>query len=243
MELAGKVAIVTGAAVRVGRSIALKLAEHGVRTALHFGRSESAASETAAEVRAFGVDTCTIQADLLQPLVAAKTIVGQTIAHFGQVDILINSAAIFETGSLNSTTEDQFDRHFNVNMKAPLFLSQQFAQALSPDQRGHIVNIADWRGTNPRPGHLAYTLTKHSLLAMSTVLALELAPKIQVNSVCPGAILAPVGAPAEAMNEVINEIPLARMGTPNEISQAVLFLLQSDFATGTVLHVDGGQRF
>ena len=243
MDLEGKVAIVTGAAIRIGRSIALNLAGHGVKIALHFGHSRSEAEETAAEIRTLGIDVCLIQADLQHPVAAAEAIVGRAISHFEQVDILVNSAAIFETGSLASTTEDQFDRHFNVNTKAPLFLSRQFAQALLPEKRGHIVNIADWRGTNPAPGHLAYTLTKHSLLALSTILARELAPRIQVNSVCPGAVLAPVGAGPADIQNVLREIPLARFGTADEISRAVVFLLQSDFATGTVLHVDGGQRF
>jgi len=241
MELKGKVAIVTGGAVRLGKALALALAEHGARLAIHYGSSAGPAQETVMEIKAMGSDALAIQADLSQPS-QAPSIVERAVAHLGQVDILVNSAAIFEPGNWDDTTEANWDRHFAINLKAPFFLSQAFAAHVGPERAGHIVNIADWRGVRPGTGHVAYTLTKAALIAMTKSLALALAPNIQVNAIAPGMILPPPGEDQSYLERKAGKIPAQRVGSPEEIAKALIFLLRSDFVTGDLVFVTGGEH-
>ena len=242
MKLPGKVAIVTGGAVRLGKAIALALADAGVNIGLHYGRSAQAAQETVEAIVSLGVGGCAIQADLGEPAHAARRIVERTIARFGHVDILVNSAAIFADGTLLTTTEDEWDRQFAVNLKAPFFLSQTFAFRRRHGERGHIINIADWRANRPGPDHLAYTLTKSGLVTLTKSLAQELAPDVQVNAIAPGAILPPPGKEQSDLDRLAQQIPLRRAGSPADVTEAVRFLLGSDFITGETLCVSGGEH-
>ena len=241
MELNGKVAIVTGGAVRLGKALALALAEHGARLVIHYGSSAGPAQETVTEIKAIGSDALAIQADLSQSG-EAPSIVERAVAHFGQVDILVNSAAIFEPGHWDDTTEANWDRHFAINLKSPFFLSQAFAAHVGPERTGHIVNIADWRGVRPGTDHVAYTLTKAALIAMTKSLALALAPNIQVNAIAPGLILPPPGEDQAYLERKASKIPAQRVGSPEEIAKALIFLLRSDFVTGDLIFVTGGEH-
>ena len=242
MNLAGRTAIVTGGAVRVGRAIALALAEQGCHVVVHYANSESAAEETANKIRELGVRALTTRADFHEPATAAKTVFDAAEAEFGAIDILINSAAIFEAGSLDELTESHWDRHLAINLKSPAFLSQQFANRLESGSRGHIVNIADWRATRPVSGHFTYTITKSALIGMTKVLAQELGPDVQVNAVAPGAILPPVDAGDHYLDSIAQRNPLQRAGAPADVADTVLFLLRSDFLTGETIHVTGGEN-
>jgi pteridine reductase len=241
MELNGKVAVVTGGAVRLGKALALALAEQGARLVIHYASSAGPAQETVAEIKAMGSDALAVQADFSQSG-QAPSIVERAIAHFGQVDILVNSAAIFEPGKWDDTTEANWNRHFAINLKSPFFLSQAFAKHVGPERPGHIVNIADWRGVRPGIGHVAYTLTKAALIAMTKSLALALAPNIQVNAIAPGMILPPPGKDQSYLERQAGKIPAQRVGSPQEIAKALLFLLHSDFVTGELIFVTGGQH-
>lgn len=241
MKLDGRVAVVTGGAVRLGKALALALADQGVRIAIHYGTSVNQAQETVEQIRATGSDGIAIQADLREAALA-PAVIERAVAHFGQVDILINSAAVFEPGALADTTEANWDKHFAVNLKAPFFLSQAFAAHIGQERRGHIVNIADWRATRPSVDHLAYTLTKSALITLTHGLALALAPDIQVNAIAPGAILPPPGQDQAYLDRLAQTIPLRRAGSPDEVARAMLFLLNSDFITGEVILVTGGQH-
>jgi len=241
MQIEGKVAIVTGGAVRLGRALAVALAEQGVRLAVHYNSSAGPAQEVVQEIRAIGSDALAIQADLSQSG-AALSIVERAVVHFGLVDILVNSAAIFEPGNWGDTTEANWDRHFAINLKAPFFLSQAFAAQLGQQRAGHIVNIADWRAIRPGPDHLSYTLTKVALVGMTKSLALALAPNIQVNAIAPGWILPPPGMDRSYLEHKARNIPAQRLGSPNEIANALIFLLHSDFITGDLIQVTGGEH-
>ncbi len=241
MELNGKVAIVTGGAVRLGKALALALAEHGARLAIHYASSAGPAQETVAEIEALGSDGLAVQADLGRSG-EAVSIVERAVAHFGQVDILVNSAAIFQPGNWDDTTEANWDRHFAINLKSPFFLSQAFAMHVGRERPGHIVNIADWRGVRPGADHVAYTLTKAALIAMTQALALALAPNIQVNAVAPGLILPPPGKDREYLGELAKTVPAQRVGSPEEVTKTVIYLLESDFVTGDLIFVTGGQH-
>lgn len=240
MDLQNKNAIVTGAGVRIGKSLALALARAGANVAVHYNRSEQPAREVADEIRQLGRTAVLVQGDLLEPVVAAKRVVTAATGQLGSVDILINSAAIFEQSDLLSTTEDQWDRHHTINLKAPFFMSQAFVAQLD-ERQGHVINIVDWRGTRPPGDYVAYTPTKVGLVGMTKNLALGLAPRVQVNAIAPGAILPGPTETQEHFDRREAKIPLRTVGSPQQIAEAMLYLLQSDFVTGEVLHVTGGE--
>jgi len=242
VDLEGKVAIVTGGAVRLGREIVLALAEAGINIALHYGRSSEAAAETLAQVSSRGARGISIQADLRDPVPAAARILEITVGEFGRADILVNNAAIFEAGTLATTTAEQWDRHFTINLKAPFLLCQAFAQQLQPDQQAHIVNIVDWRATRSDPEFTAYSLTKHSLASLTESLAQQLAPYVQVNAIAPGAVLPPPGHDQTYLDRLAETIPLGRTTTTAEITRTLSFLLRSECITGEIIHVAGGQQ-
>ena len=242
MELAGKNAIVTGGAVRIGRALALGLSRRGVNVCIHYSGSEAAALTAAEEIGACGLHTTMVKANFEQPTAAAGAIFEHAQRELGPIDFLVNSAGIFEAASLMQMDEANWDRHQNINLKAPAFLCREFAKHVPRDRRGHIVNIADWRGERPRTGYLAYTVAKAGLIAFTRSLAQELAPHIQVNAIAPGAILPPPGESVEDFHLRASGIPLHRTGAPEDILLALLYLLESDFVTGHVLHVTGGEE-
>jgi pteridine reductase len=241
VDLEGRVALVTGGAVRLGKALAWALAREGVRLAVHYNASAGPAEETVAEIRALGSDALAIQADLSRPG-QSPSVIERATTHYGMVDILVNSAAIFEPSDVAHTTEAGWDRHFAINLKAPFFLSRAFAAQVGKDRPGHIVNIADWRGVRPDTEYLAYSLTKAGVLAMTEGLALALAPNIQVNAIAPGAILPPPGKGRDYLGQLAGDIPLQRVGSPAEIAKALIYLLRSDFVTGQTIFVTGGEH-
>ena len=241
MELTDKVALVTGGAVRLGRAIALGLAEEGADIVITYNSSAGPAEETCADIEAMGRTSLSLQANFNQAP-DMERLVSEITDHFGHLDILVNSAAIFEPGRWHDTTEANWDRHFAINLKAPFFLSQAFAKALGEDAHGHIVNIADWRGVRPGIDHVAYTLTKSGLIAMTKSLALALAPRVQVNAIAPGLILPPPGRDDSYLEDKAPSIPLQRPGSAEEIVKAVLYLVRSDFVTGDLVYVTGGEH-
>ncbi len=241
MELTNKVALVTGGAIRLGRAIALGLAEGGADVVITYNRSAGPAEETVSNIEAIGREALSLQANFNEPL-DMERLVADIVDHFGHLDVLVNSAAIFEPGRWHDTTEVNWDRHFAINLKAPFFLSQAFARAMGEGARGHIVNIADWRGVQPGTDHFAYTLTKAGLIAMTKSLALALAPRIQVNAIAPGLILPPPGQNASYLEDKAPSIPLKRPGSAEEIVKAVRYLVGSDFVTGDLVYVTGGEH-
>jgi NAD(P)-dependent dehydrogenase (short-subunit alcohol dehydrogenase family) len=249
MELRGTTAIVTGGAVRLGRALALGLADEGCQIVLHYAHSQAAAEDTAREIQGRGGEVALVSADFENPEAAARQVLQAALNAFGSIEILINSAAIFEAGTLAETTNELWDRHFAINLKTPLFLSKEFARHFSkaessPIRKGHILNILDWRGTHPAAGrsHLAYTIAKSGLAALTEALAVELGPFIQVNGIAPGAILPPPDTDEIFFESLAKNNPLHRTGSPEDIVKAAVYLLKSDFLTGEILHVDGGEH-
>jgi len=243
MELKGKVALVTGGAVRIGKALALALAGRGVKIALHYGFSAEAADaeETVAAIRGFGSEAEAFMADLSESGTAID-LIKRTHDSFGRIDILVNSAAIFLPGGIADTSEHDWDRQFAINLKSPFFLARAFALLHQPGESGLIVNIADWRAFRPGPDYLAYTLTKAGIIAMTQSLASALAPQIRVNAIAPGAILPPPGKDDTYLKHLAEKIPLARSGSPEELVKGLLYLADADFVTGEVLFIDGGEH-
>ncbi|MBX3444631.1 MAG: SDR family oxidoreductase [Planctomyces sp.] len=242
MNLSGRTAIVTGGAVRIGREIAERLASAGANVCVHCHRHQDEAEAFAAGLRAAGGQAAVVAADFLEPAPAAKFLTAECRRELGPATILINSAAIFEPATLADLTHDHWQRHLAINLAAPVFLSQAFAAQVPRDESAVIVNIVDWRGSRPEPGHLAYTAAKSGLVAMTKLLAQELGPRIRVNAIAPGAILPGPGQSAGEFERLGRHNPLQRTGEPRDIAEAVLYLAGAGFVTGEMLHVTGGEQ-
>jgi len=242
MEDARPVALVTGSARRIGAAIARRLHAAGYDLALHYRDSAGDAQALAAELESVRAgSTLLLQADLAQ-FDRLPELVAKTVGRFGRLDALVNNASVFYPTAFGATTPAQWDELFAINTRAPLFLAQAAAPHLA-NAGGAIVNIADIYAERPLRGHAVYAMSKAALLHMTRALALELAPKVRVNAVSPGAILWPEGGKdPEAQASMLARTPLGRIGTPGEIAEAVLWLLQdARYCTGQVLHVDGGR--
>ena len=242
-RLAGTNVIITGAAVRLGKAMAVRLAGEGANVCVHYGHSNDEAEETLCLLQSSGIKAVCVQADLAEetPSAAAR-IFDAAEGEIGPVNLLVNSAAIFEPSTLREITEDDWDRHFSINLKAPTWLSKEFANRLPEESPGSIINIVDWRGLRPQPGHLAYTLTKSGLVSLTKLLAQELAPRVRVNAIAPGAILPPPGADEDHLTRLREKIPLRKTGRPDDITDAVVYLACAPYVTGQILSVTGGEE-
>lgn len=242
MELQGKTAVITGGAVRIGRALTLALAEAGCNVFIHYGRSASAAQQTQQEAQALGVRAAVYSADL-DNAAQAQSVIPAAVAAFGQVDILLNNAAIFpEADSFGRTDAALWDVLFHINLRAPFLLCQAFAAQLPAGRPGSIVNVLDARVRRPYADHFAYRLSKGGLWQMTEMLAHELAPHITVNGAALGAILPPPGQAHAYLEKLAQQrIPLQRPGSPDIVAASVLHLLRHDFLTGVILPIDGGE--
>jgi pteridine reductase len=239
-DLRGHCGLVTGAGRRLGRAFAEALASHGADVIVHYGRSAAGAQETLQAVKAHGCEGITLQADLSSSDQTAA-LIDQAAAAAYEVDLLVNSASIFEPLSLQETSLEAWERHMAINLTAPFLLSQAFARHRD-GRPGAIVNLLDWRALRPGPDHFAYTITKAGLAAMTKSLAQALAPNIRVNGLALGAILPPPGQD-DYDQAAIENVPAGRWGTVEETVSALLFLLAGpDFITGEILLLDGGRN-
>lgn len=240
--LIGKVALVTGAAHRIGARIARTLHGAGMDLVLHYRSSGAAARDLMEELVAKRpASVLPLQADLAESSVYGR-IAEQVAAWRRRLDVLVNNASSFYPTPLGEVTEAQWDDLMGSNLKAPFFL----AQALTPllrEHHGAIVNIVDIYAERPLQDHPVYSMAKAGNAMMVKALALELGPEVRVNGVAPGAILWPEqGLPEQAQQEILNRTALNRLGTPEEIARTVLFLVRdADYITGQVIAVDGGR--
>ncbi len=235
-------ALITGSAIRLGKHIAFALAEQGINIAVHYNSSRDEAEQTASELKFLGVKVALIQANLSDPVAASRELFQQANKQLGPVDLLINSAAIFNASHLHDLTEENFDSHLAINLKAPTFLSQEFQRQLPPQLHGHIINLLDWRARRSDPNYLAYSLSKAALWSMTEILALDLAPKIRVNALSLGPMLAPEPKPADYEQRIRENVPLQTPGSPEDVTKAILFLINSPYITGTILPITGGEH-
>jgi pteridine reductase len=236
------VVLITGAAKRVGATIARTLHAAGYDLALHYRHSGNEMDALCAELeRVRAGSTQPIQADLAD-IARMPNIVDNCMSRFGRLDALVNNASTFFPTPVGSITAAQWDDLFTSNARAPLFLAQAAAPALRA-ARGAIVNLVDIYAQRPLPGHPVYCMAKAALAMMTLALAKELAPEVRVNGVAPGAVLWPESGKAYAdQADLIARTPLQRAGTPEDVAGAVLFLLRdAKFTTGQILNVDGGR--
>jgi pteridine reductase len=240
VEIDGRVALVTGAGTRVGRVIALKLGKAGMRVAVHYARSEKGAREVADEIIAAGGDARTLPGDLTDPATAPR-LVEHSAKIFGGLDVLVNSAAVMLRTPVGEVLVEDWDAMFALNLRAPFFLCQAAARVMAA-RGGVIVNIADLAAFETWKSYVPHAITKAGIVQMTRGLAHALAPKIRVNAVAPGAVLLPDGWTQEQANKLISTTPLGRIGTPEDVAEAVMYLICADFVTGETIVVDGGRH-
>ena len=238
-ELTGKVALVTGGAVRVGLEIARALADAGADVAIGYRRSAAEARAAVRDLEARGVRAAALRADVARPR-EARALVAAAVRRLGRLDILVNNAALFFRTPVLTTTIVQFDRLLAVNLRAPFFCSQAAARVMGR-RGGRIINIADVGAVRAWAGYVPYGISKAGVLMLTRGLAAALAPRIQVNAVAPGVVLLPEGFPRVSGRRLTARIPMGRHGRPADVAQAVRFFATcSDYITGQVLFVDGG---
>ncbi len=239
LPLAGKVALVTGAGRRVGRAIALGLAAEGARVAVHYNESVDGARETVQLIEKLGGEARTFGADL-SSTDAPGPLITAVVAAMGKLDILVNSAASMKRTPLESVTPAEWDEVFGLNLRAPFFLSLAAARAMG--EAGVIVNLSDHMGFESWPAFVPHGISKAAVAAMTHALAASLAPHVRVNAIAPGAVLAPSHWPEAEQKKFSEETPLGRVGTPEDVAHAVVYLVTAPYVTGETLFVDGGRH-
>jgi NAD(P)-dependent dehydrogenase (short-subunit alcohol dehydrogenase family) len=241
MQLDGKVALVTGASRRVGRAIATALATRGCSLAVHYRSSRADADAVVKEIAGRGGTAETFHADL-ENVAQIEAMVSAVAARFGRIDVLVNSASVFYRKPLEELTERDWDSNLDTNLKAPFFLSKFAGLRMRAQGAGKIVNIGDWAGIRPYNNYLPYTVSKTGIIGLTRALAKALAPEVQVNCVALGPVLAPEDYSADEVERLVAGTLTKRMGSPEDVAQAVLFFCEgTDFATGATLVLDGGR--
>lgn len=233
-------ALVTGAGIRVGRAIATALAREGYALALHANSSRKAVGEVQQEIEQSGGTASVHLADLSNS-VEVKRLAREVREQYGALDVLVNSAALFEKVAFRDVSEEQVTRMRAVNLDAPFFLTQALLPALEVNG-GLVVNMTDILGERSPPGFAHYAITKAALLHLTRALAVELAPRVRVNALSPGTVLFPDDYDDEQRAKVLRRVPLARAGEPEDIARAVVFLAKdAPYVTGQVIAIDGGR--
>jgi pteridine reductase len=239
MSLSGKMVLVTGAAHRIGRSLALAVARAGANVIVHYRTSRMDAEVVRKEIETTERTAYLLPADLAEPAEVASLI--ERAREHGPLFALVNNAAIFEPLNWKSSTLENWNHHMMINLTVPFLLSQSFARTLDPGGHGRIVNLLDWRSLRPGPDHLPYTISKSALAALTRSLAVALAPRVTVNGLALGAILPP--SDGTDSKNVLDRVPAGRWASLEEVGQALVFLLDGpEYVTGEILHVDGGRH-
>jgi pteridine reductase len=240
MELAGRVALVTGAGRRLGRAMAGALAARCMTLAIHHHASAEGAAALRAEIESAGGRAACFAADLTDAA-AARELPSRVVAELGGLDVLVNSAAIMHRTRFEETTPEQYDAILDLNLRSAFFCTQGAAPALRA-ARGKVVNLADLAGLQPWPGFAAHSVSKAGVIMLTKVLARALAPEVTVNAIAPGAVLVPEEYDEAERERLARAAPLGRLGSPGDVVGALRYLLEDgDFVTGEVLTVDGGR--
>ena len=239
MELKGRIGVVTGGGVRIGRALALGLARSGVDVFIHYNRSAAPAEEVAAAARSLGVRAATGTADLRDPT-AAGTLIGTAEAALGAPSILVNNASGFSADTLRNVSVAGWQSTIDLTLSSPVFVTQAFANALPDGMEGAVVNVSDARTRSPYREHFSYIVAKGGVDAFTRAAALQLAPRIRVNAVALGVVLPPASEDDDYAVRLAEQLPLAKVGGAEPVVAAAIALLANDFVTGEILRVDGG---
>ncbi len=233
-----KAALITGGGKRIGSSLAQKLASEGYDIALHYFRSEYGAIETSGKIRSLGRECAMYKGDL-RDLNFIQELIRAAFDSFPHLSVLINSASVFRRGSIGETDIKTFDELISVNYRAPFFLIREFAAFCS---KGDIINILDTKVALYQNVYAAYIISRTALKELTSMAAVEFAPGIRVNAVCPGIVLPGENESAEYIERLKERNLLKKTGGPEDINSAVMFLLNSGFITGQTIFVDGGEN-
>ncbi|NKB22405.1 MAG: SDR family oxidoreductase [Alphaproteobacteria bacterium] len=236
-----KNALVTGAARRIGSAIARSLAADGWSVAVHYQDSAEDAASVVNDIKAAGCNAVAIQAELSDDR-QATALIEQATKEIGPITCLVNNASVFEPDTIETATADSWNRHIQANLQAPFFLTQRFSELLPDDQTGNVINLLDQRVWNLTPHFVSYTVSKSGLWALTQSLALALAPRIRVNGIGPGPALPSPRQSQEQFAEQCADTPLGQGTSPEEISQAVQYILSAQSMTGQMIALDGGQH-
>jgi pteridine reductase len=239
MDIAGTVGLVTGGAHRVGRALVVTLARAGADVAIHYHASRSDALETARQVGALGRRAETFEADLSDPDQVVGLVESVRDA-MGRLDILVNNASLFQSARFMDVEVEDWDRVMAVNLRAPFLLLQATAPLLRASN-GVAVNIADLAGTQAWPAFPHHGVSKAGLIHLTRVAARALAPDVRVNCIVPGTVLPPEDYTREQIEASVSRTVLGRIGSPDDVAEALLFVIRSEFATGSIVTVDGGR--
>lgn len=239
MSLEKKSILITGAARRLGKAIALAVAEQGANVVLHYHTSSAEVEETADAIRNLNRSVWIIKADLEDS--SSVQFLIEKAQSITPLFALVNNASIFGNHRFQDTSLEEWNRHLQVNLTAPFLLTQKFATSYSLSETGRVINMLDWRALRPGKDHFPYTISKAALAALTRSTALILAPRICVNAVALGAILPPEN---ESPNpDLLKAVPLNRWATLDELTRAIIFLLDGpDYITGEIIHLDGGRH-
>ncbi|MDI3307930.1 MAG: SDR family oxidoreductase [Acetobacteraceae bacterium] len=240
-EAIPRAALVTGGAKRLGRAIALGLAEAGFDLAIHYGHSAAEAEATAKEIRRLGRRAVTLQADLMREAEVVQ-LLPAAMAALGPIGVLVNNASTFERDEWHDVTRESWDRHLEANLRAPFVLTQGFARALPAEAQGMVLNMLDQRVWSLTPHFVSYTVAKAGLWALTQQLALALAPRIRVNAIGPGPALPSPRQSQEQFARQYASVPLRHGTGPEEVARAVLAILALPSMTGQMIALDGGQH-
>jgi pteridine reductase len=241
VQAADKIAFVTGAARRVGKAIALALADRGAHVVITYNTSATEAQATLREITARGVQGMALQGNITRRD-EVNAVVQHVIARFGRIDILVNNASNYYKTPFDTLTEAQWDDLVGTNLKGTFLVSKRVGDEMLKAGAGKIINLADWAGFRPYKDYLPYCVAKAGVIALTKALAKTLAPQIQVNAVAPGPVMLPEDFNDSQREAVVRATPLKRIGSSSDIAQTVLFLVEgSDFITGAIIPVDGGR--
>ena len=239
MELKDKVILVTGGAHRVGKEMALSAARWGMNVAFTYKSSVRLSETTRGEIEALGRQCLAIQCDQSKTE-EIQSAVDAVIARFGQIDVLVNSAANFEQRDFFEVTPEGWDNVLNTNTRGPFFFTQAVARYMLAGEGGSIVNIVDESVLKPSVDFPDHSVSKGALWTMTRLAALRLAPKIRVNAILPGAVLQPPDWEDDRYAALINQVPLKRLGTPQDVCRALEYLIHAEYVTGQMMVVEGG---
>jgi NAD(P)-dependent dehydrogenase (short-subunit alcohol dehydrogenase family) len=238
MEIKNQVALITGAAKRVGQSVAWALAEKGAHVAFTYRTGQPA--ETLDGIQACGVEGLALSMDARDPE-AAESCVAQVMERFGRIDILVNNASVWQAAPFLEISHKQWETSLAVNLTGPFLLSQAVAPRMLGQKSGVIINITDLSAYQTWPRFADHSASKAGLVALTRVMAAELAPHVRVNAIAPGTVLLPDGATEAKVQWATENSLLKRVGTPEDVAKTVTFLAEMDFVTGAVYFVDGGR--
>jgi pteridine reductase len=241
MNLHGSTALITGGARRVGKAIALALAREGARVAITYNTSSDQARATVAAIEQSGGQAAAYRCDQ-RDLAAIDRLFDQLRLDFDRLDILVNSAAIMERQPVLDITAEDWARVMETNLRGPFFMAQAAAKWMSETgQRGNLVNLADMSALQPWPSYLTHTVSKSGIVALTKTLALALAPSIRVNAIAPGAVLKPEEWAGERWEKMIAALPVQHGASAEDVAEAVVFCVKSEFMTGQLIVLDGGR--